>query len=199
MIATSHNRGGPLTRPISHRLLSSTAGGRTGGQTTQMDSRSQGNRASRRGGQRKGGSQPIAQNRPALCVLPESPCPTRSTLTRAPDRPAAPTPQFHAPKGETASGAATPIFGTTDHIVAPRDPPPRGPAGRRQPREPARVARVGLEAVCARTITSARGRSEASARLGAGRAPRCSRPVRAGSGAMWGGSAERPTRTASAP
>jgi hypothetical protein len=83
-IATSQNSRW-TSNPIDRTKPSSTTGLTSGtpGQTTQTDSRSQRTRASRRGGHRKAGSKPIAQE-PAcpICVLPEGPCPV---ATVAPD------------------------------------------------------------------------------------------------------------------
>ena len=80
-------------RPPSHRLMI----GRTVGKRHTTDSRSQRNRASRRGGQRKARAQGPSSKEPACptCVLPEGPCPSRATVATDPD--AASEQQFHAP------------------------------------------------------------------------------------------------------
>ena len=92
----SHPFGSPPRRPDR----------RTGGQTTKtyalaaQPGKSQGRPTKRRA------RSPSRKTGLPLCVLPRSPCPSRSTLTSAPDRPAASTPQFHAPKGGSAAVAS---------------------------------------------------------------------------------------------
>ena len=95
-----------IQRYRSHRLLLAVdrRRGRTGGQTTSTDPRSQRNQASRRGGHRKARAQsPSRKTACPTCVLPEGPCPSRPNLSRRPDDTGAFTEQFHAARSRSAA------------------------------------------------------------------------------------------------
>ena len=83
------------------RLRTLTAG-EPAGKRHRRDTRSRHNRASRRGGHRKARARsPSSKTACPTCVLPESPCPGRPTVTAEP-RTAALKRQFHAPSSRSA-------------------------------------------------------------------------------------------------